>query len=215
MTFDPSSGTVAGGPTAITGGLRNVIGSDVSNDGQWLTYSLRGSTEEIIVSRVDGSDVRQLTDDEFRNRGPRWSPDGTRLIYSISQEAHILDMEARTTESLPDAPPRWTVGSWSTDGSMLAGSFDNLLSIYSLESMGITHEVRGANSGRWVDDNTVVYSFGNQIRLLDTVSGQIRNLYTAALDVTMSIAGFSPDQRTLYLTMSAPPESDIWLLTLP
>ena len=198
MEFDPASERVTGDPIAITGGSRNVTGSDVSNDGQWLTYSLWGSKEEIIVSRVDGSDVRQLTDDEFRNRGPRWSPDdnriafysdrsgsyeiwsmnpdgsslkqetdsaaseilpvwspdGTRLIYSTSQEAHILDMEARTTESLPDAPPRWTVGSWSTDGSMLAGSFENLLSLYSLESMGVIHEVPGANPARWLDDNT-------------------------------------------------------------
>ena len=259
MGFDPANGTVTGDPRAITGGSRNVTAPDVSSDGQWLTYSLRGSKEEIIVSRVDGSDIRQLTDDEFRNRGPRWSPDdnriafysdrsgsyeiwsmnpdgsslkqetdspaseitpvwspdGTRLIYSTSQEAHILDMEARTTELLPDAPPRWSVGSWSTGGSMLAGSFDNLLSIYSLESMSVIHAVPGANSGRWVDDNTLVYRFGNQVRLLDTASGDDRNLYTAGIDVTMSIAGFSPDRRTLYLTMSSPPESDIWLLTLP
>ena len=260
MGFDPASRMVTGKPTAITGGSRNVTRPDVSNDGQWLAYSLRGSKEEIIVSRVDGSDVRQLTDDEFRNRGPRWSPDdsriafysdrsgsyevwsmepdgsslaqltdtseseiipvwspdGTQVVYSASQEAYLLNVESGLVESLPGAPPEWTVGSWSPDGSKLAGSSQGNLNIYSRDSSSVIREVEAAgNSHCWLDDQTLAYASGHQIRLLNTVSGEILDVYTAALDVTMSIAGFSPDRRTLYFSMSSPPESDIWLLTLP
>ena len=166
----------------------------------------------------DGSSLEQLTDSSASEILPVWSPDGTRLIFSLNREAHILDVVARTTELLPDAPPRWTVGSWSPDGSQLAGrdSIENILFIYSFATGEVVHEnVDATDPGRWVDDQILVYSFENEIRLLDTASGDMRNLYTAAPGATMVIAGFSPDRRTLYLTMSAPPESDIWLLTLP
>ena len=103
----------------------------------------------------------------------------------------------------------------STDGSNLAGTIGEVLHIYSFTTESVIHQVEATDSGRWVNDSTVVYGFRNEIRLLDTASGDMRNLYTAAPGATIAIAGFSPDRRTLYLTMSSPPESDIWLLTLP
>ncbi len=262
MDFDPVVWAVEGDPTPITGGARNVRQPDISNDGQWVTYSLWGSREDIIVSRVDGTDVSQLTNDEFRNRGPRWSldgsriafysdrtgsyeiwsmnpdgseleqetdsalseispvwsPDGTRLIYSTSLEARVFDTESRTSELLPNQPENWTVGSWSIDGSKLAGMdpIENILFIYSFATGEVIHQnVDATNPGRWVDDQILVYSFGNEIRLLDTASGDVRSLYAAEPGATMAVAGFSPDRRALYLTMGGPPESDIWLLTLP
>ena len=42
--------------------------------------------EDLFVARVDGTQYRRLTDDEFRDRGPAWAPDGTQhrvLLGSI------------------------------------------------------------------------------------------------------------------------------------
>ncbi len=253
--FDPASGDLTGDPTPITGTSRTVTRPDVSNDGQWLTYSLWGSREEIIVSRVDGSDVRQLTDDEFRNRGPRWSPDdsqivfysdrsgsyeiwsmnpdgssleqltdtseseilplwspdGTQVVYAARQEAHLLTLESGLVESLPGAPSEWTPSSWSPDGSKLTGTSEGSLNIYSRDSSSVIRKVEGAsNTHRWLDDQTLVYSFGQQMRLVSAVSGEIRDLYTAAPDVTIALAGFSPlllDEQSAGIRHLAPDAS--------
>ncbi|PYQ55042.1 MAG: hypothetical protein DMF53_28650 [Acidobacteria bacterium] len=37
--------------------------------------------EDLFVVRLDGSGLRQLTNDAFRDRYPRWSPDGSHLLF--------------------------------------------------------------------------------------------------------------------------------------
>ena len=37
--------------------------------------------EDIFVSRTDGSDLRRITDDAFRDRSPVWSPDGSEIAF--------------------------------------------------------------------------------------------------------------------------------------
>jgi len=49
--------------------------SDVSPDGQWLAlYTLGERHEDIFVSRVDGSELRRVTDDAARDLWPRGPP---------------------------------------------------------------------------------------------------------------------------------------------
>jgi Tol biopolymer transport system component len=56
--------------------------ADVSSDGQWLLHdSVGGRVEDIFVSRVDGSELRRLTDDPHRDRAPVWSPDGSMVTF--------------------------------------------------------------------------------------------------------------------------------------
>ena len=52
-----------------------------SPDAQWLAFATLGSRENIFSIRPDGSGYRQITDDEFKNRGPAWSPDGSRIAF--------------------------------------------------------------------------------------------------------------------------------------
>ncbi len=81
MGFDPSSGTVTGQPNSIVSGSRVVTFIDVSPGGDWLAMSSLGSHEDICTVRSDGTGFRRLTDDIFKDRRPRWSPDGTRLLF--------------------------------------------------------------------------------------------------------------------------------------
>jgi len=57
-----------------------------SPDGQWILFAVqdgpRAATTRVAVIRPDGSDRRLLGDSTSSNEGPRWSTDGTRVIYT-------------------------------------------------------------------------------------------------------------------------------------
>jgi len=125
VDFDPVTETVGGPPTPVTRGSWRAVFPDVSPDGQWLAFSTLGKPEDLFVSRVDGSGLRQLTD-EHLDRLPRWSPDGKRLafhsnrggayqIWTIAPDGSGL----RQLTRLPGGP-LVSHAAWSPDGARLA-----------------------------------------------------------------------------------------------
>jgi Tol biopolymer transport system component len=94
--------------------------------------SYRGTTTEIYTMRPDGSDVRPLTDNEFRDEEPSWSPDGSQLAFTsdrvqrlthpswdrrcctggpgdiFAMDADGSDVRALTTAEGLDAGPAWS-----------------------------------------------------------------------------------------------------------
>ena len=64
----------------VNGGVGGLF--DVTNDGQRLVISggpMR--SDDIYLSRGDGSGIQQITDDAFRNIQPRFAPDGQSLHF--------------------------------------------------------------------------------------------------------------------------------------
>ncbi|MFQ5700840.1 MAG: protein kinase [Acidobacteriota bacterium] len=79
--FDPATRTVLGAPDRVPG-LSSVNGGCApSPDGEWLACATAGKQEDIIVARTDGTGRRRLTNDSFKDRLPRWSPDGKKLVF--------------------------------------------------------------------------------------------------------------------------------------
>ncbi|HSG02003.1 MAG TPA: protein kinase [Vicinamibacterales bacterium] len=75
IPFDPVSETV-GPPRQILDRSESLWPTGVSPDGQWLLLnSLLERQEDIFIARTDGSDLRRLTDDLFRDRLGVYSPD--------------------------------------------------------------------------------------------------------------------------------------------
>jgi eukaryotic-like serine/threonine-protein kinase len=104
VPFDPVSLQVTGEPTAIVGGAMLLLrfeGNPISPDGKWIAFSNIGGQEDLFLARTDGSEIRQITNDPEKDRGPSWSLDGKR-IYFYSQR-----------------PGRYEVWSIGVDGSGL------------------------------------------------------------------------------------------------
>jgi Tol biopolymer transport system component len=60
----------------------SLIPTGVSPDGKWLAlWNVLDPQEDVFIARPDGSDLRRLTNDAFRDRWPQWSPDGRELAF--------------------------------------------------------------------------------------------------------------------------------------
>jgi Tol biopolymer transport system component len=81
IPFDPVTER-AGTPRILIDRTGILLPASVSPDGQWLALTNLGERQEdLFVMRPDGRDLRRLTDDLARDRGPRWTPDGTALVF--------------------------------------------------------------------------------------------------------------------------------------
>ncbi len=134
------------------------ISVDVSRDGQ-LAIDLRG---DIWIVPGDGGEARQLTQNLKSARRPRWSADGSRLVYSAtsgdqqgmwihdlnSGEAHALSADA-TLDFFP---------SWHPDGQRILYSSEVHGTGIDLWEMDIPTELRWRISNRPGDETDAAWS---------------------------------------------------------
>jgi dipeptidyl aminopeptidase/acylaminoacyl peptidase len=121
LGFDPERGRVSEPPRAVFQGSRVIYTQDISPDGEWIAFSNLGGQEDLYVVKHDGTGYRQLTDDRFHDRGPKWSPDGKRIAFysdrsgryetwAIRPDGSGLEQLTKTT-----GPSRWDT-EWAPDG---------------------------------------------------------------------------------------------------
>ncbi len=109
----------------------------ISPDGQWVAYVRRWSDistdrrhSNLWLVRADGSQHRPLTGGAFTEQSPRWSPDGTRLLYisnrSGTPQLHVRYMDTGESFQITQLPNAPSAPVWSADGTQVA--FLSLLS---------------------------------------------------------------------------------------
>ena len=81
VAHDPARGSVEGTPAPVTRGSWSVRSISVSPDGGWIALDTSAPREDLFVVRSGGGERRQLTDDVHRDRSPRWSPDGSSILF--------------------------------------------------------------------------------------------------------------------------------------
>jgi Tol biopolymer transport system component len=126
VAFDPQRESVAGAPQAVTQGVKETLYPSISRDGAWIAFTLLGSQEDLAVVRADGSDLRRITEDPARDRGPRWSPAGGEIAFTSTRsgrfEIWTIHPDGSGLRQVTEDSPRGGVWypAWSPDGRRLS-----------------------------------------------------------------------------------------------
>jgi Tol biopolymer transport system component len=86
IAFDPARGEATGDLAPVTHGSRAVRFGDVSPDGRWIAFDTAAPQEDLFVVQPDGSGLRQLTNDVHKDRIPRWSANGSRVVFYSNRD---------------------------------------------------------------------------------------------------------------------------------
>jgi serine/threonine protein kinase len=132
LAFEPSTHAVRGAPVPVTSGSKPYVTPDISPDGDWVAFS-SFPQEDILVSRPDGTGLRQLTNDIAVDRAPRWSPDGQRIAFHSNRNGRFniwsIHPDGSSLEPITDAAYA-ILPVWSPDGSRMAATDLNRGMVY-------------------------------------------------------------------------------------
>ena len=113
---------------------------DFSLDGKWMAY-VSYPDMTLWRSRLDGSETMQLTFPPVRTYGPRWSPDGSQIVYmdvrfDQASKICLLSPSGGSPEVLTQGTTYEADPTWTPDGkSIVFGKSDKIgdAAIYRLD----------------------------------------------------------------------------------
>jgi len=124
--FDPMAGVVTSAPTAVTQGSRQWVFPEPSSDNESLVFELIPEQEDLFVSRLDGSGLRQLTNDAAFDRFPHWSPDSKRIAFASNRSGRVqiwaINRDGSGLQALTEYAGNITWPAWSSDGTRIAAN---------------------------------------------------------------------------------------------
>jgi len=125
VPFDAAAEQVKGAPEPLVRDVPRLEFPHFSPDGEWLVYSQTEPQEDLLLSRADGSERRLLTNDPYRDRRPRFSPDGEQIAFYSNRGGHYeiwtIGRDGSGLRQLTRDPQRRTARYpvWGPDGSRL------------------------------------------------------------------------------------------------
>ncbi|HTK57333.1 MAG TPA: amidohydrolase, partial [Gemmatimonadales bacterium] len=100
------------------------ISLDVSPDGRTIAFDLLG---DLYTIPITGGKATRLTNGMAYDMQPRFSPDGSKLVYVSDQSGddnlHLINADGRDQRQLTfDRGGSWLSPDWSPDGEYIVGS---------------------------------------------------------------------------------------------
>jgi acylaminoacyl-peptidase len=85
---------------------------------EWNDRATDAVCANLVLVTIDGKQSRRLTDGPWRDRSPRWSPDGSRIAWISGRGGiHVMAVDS-AQESVIDGAP--LAIAWSADGQSIA-----------------------------------------------------------------------------------------------
>ena len=124
LRLDPKTYRTTGETQTVYAGALPINYAHPSPNGTSVALTTAGSREDLYVLDLEGGDLRQLTDDPFRERGPQWSPDGSKIAFysnrSGTYQLWSIRPDGSGLRQLTDLPDGAWFPYWSSDGSQIA-----------------------------------------------------------------------------------------------
>jgi eukaryotic-like serine/threonine-protein kinase len=131
-----------------------------------------GEGQELFVANADGRNPRRLTHNKIYDHNPRWSPDGTKIVYTCFPDAPwpkgsicIINSDGSGLARLTDQSLQSQFASWSPDGTRIAFSvLGNPSTLYVMNADGhnqlkLTDKINALPAFAWAPDGKkIAYS---------------------------------------------------------
>ncbi len=186
---------------------------DLAPSGRRIALSVHG---ELFTAPTDEGDLRQITDSPWRDKEPKYSPDGKWIAFisdrSGREEIYVIASDgAGEPQKITDLDTLKTNFSWSPNSKEIAfTASDNKLRKYTLESKQ-TAELSSSRygnisapvwspDGKWISFSKADQTRNTDVYLIPSSGGEERKVtFDSYSDVNPR---FSPDGRKLYFVRS-------------
>lgn len=105
--------------------------ADILSPGKIAFASNRDGDYEIYVMDADGNNVQQLTDNQFNDVDPAWSPDGSQILFvsdrdgiTTSYRIYVMSFDGTKQTRLGFSESQEWFPTWSPDGTQIAYSVE-------------------------------------------------------------------------------------------